>query len=132
LNALEGYIAELRGFRRYTREEYAREPGLHHLAERFLHLACECALDIAHHLISDEGYRQPANYRDAMAVLDEEGVLPTDLAERLKRWMGFRNVLVHFYVDLDHGRTFDAIEHDLPDLEEFARALSPLLGPDDD
>ena len=46
-----------------------REPGLHHLAERFLHLACECVLDIAHHIISDEGYRQPETYRDDAALL---------------------------------------------------------------
>lgn len=131
LSALENFIAELHEFRRYPREQYAREPALHHLAERFLHLACECVLDIAHHVIADQGYRQPANYRDAMAVLAEEGVLGADLAERLKRWMGFRNVLVHFYVALDHGRTFDAIQDDLRDLEDFARALAPLLGPDE-
>lgn len=130
LSALESYIAELRAFRRYTREDYMRESAVHHLAERFLHLACECVLDITHHVIADRGYRQPENYRDAMAVLAEEGILGTELAERLKRWMAFRNVLVHFYVNLDHGRTFDALVDDLGDLEQFSRALASLLGPE--
>jgi uncharacterized protein YutE (UPF0331/DUF86 family) len=124
---LEGYLAELRPFRERSREEFAREPALHHLAERFLHLACECVLDIAQHVISDQGYRQPVNYKDAIEILREEGLLDVGLAERLKRWMGFRNLLVHVYLEIDHGRSYDAIGEDLGDLEEFAAAMAPLL-----
>lgn len=47
LDALEGYLAELRTFQSVRREDFVREPALHHLAERFLHLACESVLDIA-------------------------------------------------------------------------------------
>ena len=39
----------------------------------------------------------------------------------------FRNVLVHFYLDLDHGRTYDAIANDLGDLREFMVAMAALL-----
>jgi uncharacterized protein YutE (UPF0331/DUF86 family) len=128
LSALEGYLAELRPFCQRSREEFVREPALHHLAERFLHLACECVLDIAQHLISDQGYRQPANYKDAIEVLREEGVLDAGLAERLKRWMGFRNLLVHIYLEIDHGKSYDAIREDLGDLQEFAAVMARLLG----
>jgi uncharacterized protein YutE (UPF0331/DUF86 family) len=89
-----------------------------------LHLACECVLDIAQHVISDQGYRQPANYKDAMEILRQEGLLTADLGARLQRWMGLRNVLVHLYAEIDHGRTFDAIALDLGDLEQFAAATA--------
>lgn len=127
LDALESYLAELRSFERYSREEFVREPALHHLGERFLHLACECILDIAHHVIAQQGYRQAASYKDSMDVLREEGLLDAALCERLKGWMGFRNVLVHFYLDIDHGRSWDALR-DLGDLEAFAAAMARLLG----
>lgn len=127
LSALEGYLVELRTFRRFPRTEFAREPALHHLAERYLHLACECALDLAHHVIAQLGLRQPTNYRDAMVILAEERLLTEDLSLRMQRWMGFRNVLVHFYVDVDHGRAWDAIGHDLEDLAAYAVALAKLL-----
>ncbi len=55
LNALEGYLSDLRPFAKRSRDEFTRESGLHHLAERLLHLACECVIDIAHHIIADEG-----------------------------------------------------------------------------
>ena len=127
LSALENYLAELHSFRERSREEFVREPALHHLAERFLHLACECVLDIAHHLVSDGGYRQPGSYRDTIEVLSEEGVLDSELTERLKRWMGLRNILVHLYMEIDHGRVYDAIQEDLQDLEEFAARAAQWL-----
>jgi uncharacterized protein YutE (UPF0331/DUF86 family) len=128
LDALEGYLAELRSFQSVSREDFVREPALHHLAERFLHLACESILDIAQHVIADQGYRQAQSYKDAMDVLCEEGWIGRDLADRLKGWMGFRNVLVHLYLEIDHGRTYDAIRDDLGDLEQLAVAMAPLLG----
>ena len=54
LNALESYITELHACRRYSREDYVRESAVHHLAERFLHLACECTLGTVHHVIADQ------------------------------------------------------------------------------
>lgn len=129
LSALEGYLTELRSFRDTTREEFVREPALHHLAERFLHLACECVLDIAHHLISDQGYRQATSYRSAIEILAEEHLLSEDLSARLQGWMGFRNVLVHFYMDIDHGKSYEAIQEDLGDLEEFGAVIARLLQP---
>lgn len=128
LSALNEYLAFLRPFRKHSREEFASNPAVHHLAERYLHLACECVLDIAHHVISERGYRQPVSYKDAIDVLREAGHLDASLASRIQNWMGLRNVLVHLYLAIDHGRVHDAIVEDLEDIQEFARSLAPLLG----
>jgi uncharacterized protein YutE (UPF0331/DUF86 family) len=124
---LDSYLTELRTFRSRSEEEYVREPALHVLAERYLHLACEAVGDMAHHVIADQGYRQPASYKDAIAVLREEDLIDDDLARRLADWMGFRQVLVHLYLDIDHRRTWAAIREDLGDLERFAAAMTRLL-----
>jgi len=127
LRALETYLAELRTFLAESRDEFVREPSLHHLAERYLHLACESVLDISHHVIADQGYRQPGSYKDAIDVLLQEGLLDADLAGRLKRWMGLRNLLVHLYLEIDHGRIYDAIAEDLVDLQAFASLMARML-----
>ena len=49
------------------------------------------------------------------------------LAKRLKGWMGFRNVLVHLYLEIDHDRSYDTICNELGDLEEFRRSMGRLL-----
>lgn len=104
LSTLESYLAELRSFRSYPREQFVKEPALHHLAERYLHLACEAVLDAY-----------------------EEEIIDRDLSRRLQRWMGFRNVLVHLYLEIDHGRVYDAIQEDLGDLEAFAASMARFL-----
>lgn len=133
LSALDGYLAELRAFQDRSREEFIASPGLHHLAERYLHLACECVLDIAQHVISDLGLRQAEGYKDSIAVLGEEGILETELAEALERWMGLRKVLVHLYLKIDHGRIYDAIVSGTEDLKRFADRMGRFLedGPGD-
>ncbi len=127
LSALEGYLAKLESFTRYSREEFLGDEDVHHLAERYLHLACECMLDVAQHVISDMGYRQPEGYRDTMDVLREEGVLEEDLAERLKGWIGFRNILVHLYTEIDHAVSYRALVEGLDDLKDFGSKMAPFL-----
>jgi uncharacterized protein YutE (UPF0331/DUF86 family) len=129
LDALESYLTELRKFREVSREEFVREPALHHLAERYLHLACESVLDIAHHVIADQGYRQAESYKSAIDVLEEERLIDGGLVGALKEWMAFRNVLVHLYLSIDHGRVYDVILEDLGDLEAFAASMVRLLQP---
>jgi uncharacterized protein YutE (UPF0331/DUF86 family) len=127
LSALESYLAELRSFRDVSREQFTGEPALHHLAERYLHLACEAVLDIAQHVIADRGYPQASSYRNAIEVLEEEGLIDEGLSERLQRWMGFRNILVHLYLEIDHSRVYDAIREDLGDFEAFAAIMIRFL-----
>lgn len=128
LSALEQYLSDLRSFRNHSQEDFVRDGRLHHHAERLLHLACECMLDIAHHVIADTRLRQPGSYKDAIDVLREARHIDADLAERLKDWMGFRNVLVHFYLHVDHGRVYEAIRDDLGDIEDFVMGIAKLLG----
>lgn len=129
LDALESYVAELRDFRQIPREEFIREPAIHHLAERYLELACECVLDIGRHVIADQGYRQASSNRNVIEVLAEEGLLDQELSERLQEWMGLRNVLVHLYLEIDHDVIYETIEKDLEDLDAFAAYMVKLLRP---
>ncbi len=109
------------------RKLFIAERDEHHLAERYLHLAIESALDIANHLISDAGFEAPDTYRDAFAILTRHGVLDDELGKRLQSWAGMRNVLVHLYLDIDHGITWDAICNDLADLRRLAEIAAAKL-----
>ena len=124
LSALNRYCERLAGFRQLSREEFLADEDVYQLAERYLHLVCESMLDIAQHVISDVGFRQPEDYKDTMEVLREEAILDDKLAARLKEWMGFRNVLVHLYLRIDHNRSYDAIQESLEDPRSFAERMA--------
>lgn len=120
LEALRGYLADLAAFREASEQEFVAEPALHHLAERYLHLAIEACLDLANHWIAEKALPTPDADRDTFTVLEKEGELTPDAAERLRGWAGLRNVLVHEYVDIDHSITYRAIREELGDLEALA------------
>jgi uncharacterized protein YutE (UPF0331/DUF86 family) len=113
-------LQRLAAFRNVAQTEFVEEPALHHLAERYLHLAVEAVLDLANHWIADRGLPTPDANRDTFTVLEKAGELQPDLAERLRGWAGFRNVLVHEYLQIDHAIAYRAIREELDDLESFA------------
>ena len=129
LDALAGYLDRLRSLGEAEESEYLADPGIHDLAARYLHLAAEAALDLANHWIADRGLRTPDSNRDSFTVLEEAGELDVVLAERMRGWAGFRNVLVHEYINIDHRIAYAAIRDELDDLAEFQLWASAKIAP---
>lgn len=127
IDALLRYVDRLEKFSSITRGAFEQDPDTHHLAERYLHLAMESVLDIANHLIADAGLELPETYRDAFVVLARHGIIEAELGKRLQLWAGFRNVLVHAYLAIDHGMAWDSITNDLGELREFAAVAAAQL-----
>jgi uncharacterized protein YutE (UPF0331/DUF86 family) len=124
LAKLEELLRDLRLLARHDREHFLADRGLQAQAERWLQLCAECALDLAHHLIAERGWKTPATYREAFEILRSEGVLDAELAEQMQGWAGLRNVLAHLYLEVDHARLYAILRDDLDQLERYARALA--------
>ena len=127
LAGLHGYLEKLRAFQHTSEQEFRSSPALHDLAERYLHLAVECVLDLGNHTIAEKRLPTPDTNQDTFTRLEEAGEIPGELAARLRAWAGFRNILVHQYLDIDHGIAWRAIQKDLGDLEAFARWATTRL-----
>jgi uncharacterized protein YutE (UPF0331/DUF86 family) len=65
------------------------------------------------------GLGAPASSREAFDVLATADLVTPDLVIRLKRMVGFRNVAVHRYTDLDIAVVERVIRVGLNDLSEF-------------
>lgn len=124
LARLEELLISLRELSKVEREKFLVDRPLQAQAERWLHLAAECALDLANHLIADRGWQTPGTYREAFRTLEQRGVLAPELAKKMEAWAGLRNVLVHMYLDVDHATIHDILRNDLDELEAFARAVA--------
>ena len=111
------------------RERFVADEDIHLKAERCLQLAIQAILDIGTHIIADRGLDRPAGYEDIVPQLGRAGILPADLVERLSGMAGLRNILVHDYLVVDHGRMFDDLTAGLSDFEDFARAVEAVVSP---
>lgn len=85
--------------------------------------AIEGCVRVAQHLLASEGLGVPDTNADAFRQLAEHEVLDAAVAAAMARAVGFRNVLVHEYADVDDRRVVSQLGG-LDDLEEFARQVT--------
>ncbi len=125
LAEIETHVRELRTLAdpARLREDVKEERFVVHT----LQLAIQAALDAASHVVSDERLGEPSTYRELFTLLEGAGWLPPDLAERLRRMTGFRNVLVHGYASIELDIVEEVLAERLDDLVEFAGAVRGRL-----
>lgn len=92
-----------------------------------LFLALQEAISVATHWLADEGWEVPQSYGDVFTVLGRRGVIPDDLAARLRSAVGVRNLIAHRYVALDIDRLHSFAASDLDDLTRFCATLAAHL-----
>lgn len=87
-----------------------------------LRRACETSIDLAMHLVATRRLGVPQESRNAFELLRDAGVIDSDLAERLRRMVGFRSIAVHEYRRRSREILESVIRERLGDFAEFARA----------
>ncbi|MGH3672068.1 MAG: type VII toxin-antitoxin system HepT family RNase toxin [Pseudonocardiaceae bacterium] len=90
-------------------ERLRRERPTRHIVERVLSQIVELAGSINTHIVAARLGRSPRSYADSFDEAARVGVLQWDLAIALRPSAGMRNVLVHDYLEVDHGRIAAAI-----------------------
>jgi uncharacterized protein YutE (UPF0331/DUF86 family) len=123
LNKKESIERCIRQIRRY----YA-EPSELPFADDFLkqdaialnrQRAAEQCIDLANHVVRVKRLGIPKQSRDGFGMLRAAGVISAPLARNLEAMVGFRNVLVHDYQNLDLNVMQDVIDYRLGDFIEF-------------
>ncbi len=93
-----------------------------------LQRACQAAIDLAMHLVREHELGVPQKSRDAFALLEEQGALDPDLSGRLQRMVGFRNVAVHDYQELNLDIVQSIVENRLSDFTQFTERVLTTNG----
>ncbi len=127
LRKLREIVRNLREVRGVPREEFVASFRHHWLAERGLQLAAENLFDVGNHLLVGHFNVSPSDYEDVIRKLGEQGVLSAGLAARLRGLAGFRNILVHGYLELDENRVYDALHGELETLLDFVNEVEDFL-----
>ncbi len=112
-----------------VREEYANNPDrlgdLTRQDSMVLNVqrACEAAIDLAMHRVAQLRLGVPQTSREAFVLLERAGILTSETGRRMRAMVGFRNVAVHAYQELQLTILRSVIEEHLGDFETFLREL---------
>ncbi|MFB3133555.1 MAG: DUF86 domain-containing protein [Rhodothermales bacterium] len=93
-----------------------------------LQRACQAVIDLAMHLVHVHHLGVPQDSRDAFTLLIDANLLEAALGERLKRMVGFRNIAIHDYRQLNLDVVKALIEHSLGDLTLFTKIVLKTRG----
>jgi len=85
--------------------------------------ACEATIDGAMHLVRVRRLGIPQETREAFDLLERAGALDPELAQRLKKMVGFRNIAVHDYQKLNMDIVRHIVAERPNDFLEFSRRL---------
>ena len=121
LSKLDENLGLLETFRvtgiRDKRDEWAVRYGLLESIQVVIDVACE--------IVVRRNLGNPDSYRSCIELLARHQVLDTELSSRLVSMVGFRNLLVHEYDNIDPKRLINGLD-ELGDFRQFASSVAHL------
>ena len=87
---------------------------------------CEQALDVANILVRERQFGMPQSSRDSFKLLVDAGLIDPALGSSLQRMIGFRNIAVHQYQQLDLAIVEAILRRDLDHLLAYSGAIAKL------
>jgi uncharacterized protein YutE (UPF0331/DUF86 family) len=88
--------------------------------------ACEQAIDLANYVVKLLKLGIPNDSAEGFALLANKKIISNDLAEKLRKMIGFRNIAVHEYQKINLDITASVVEKNLDDLLQFAQDILKL------
>ena len=123
LRFLREYLGDLEEYKTISLIDYQTNKKDQRFVERTLHLACECCLDIAAHVISRLGLREPKDNKDLFVVLHENKIISEAVHTAMVKMAKFRNIVVHDYARIEPEVVMGILKKNLSDFNHFAREI---------
>ena len=127
LARMDTYLSQIREFSKISGNEYQKNWKTQRIVERTLQILVEECIDIANHIIADEGLRLPAGYADTFQVLMENRIINKKLSATMEKMAKFRNVIIHQYEKIDPGIVVAILHKNLADFERYKKAIIKYL-----
>lgn len=93
-----------------------------------LQRAIQAALDLAAHIVASEALGMPETVRENFTILQDRNIIGSELARKMEKMTGFKNIAVHDYQALDLEILKSILANNLKDLEDFYTAVLKCYG----
>lgn len=97
------------------------------LLERSVQVITEAILDVCRHIASVKGWGPAASYADFVKLMTEHNVITRELADELKGFVTWRNIIAHRYLEVDHKRLYEDSKRLGSAVNEFEKQVASYL-----
>ena len=95
--------------------------------ERLFQLAIQAAIDIGSFILATKSSPPPRSYKEIFQQLGTLSIIPHKFADKLAQMAGFRNILVHLYMEVDDEKVYQFLQEDLPIFDQFTQYIGQYL-----
>jgi hypothetical protein len=127
LDALEGYLEELKSILPLDFEEYQRNFERRRACECLLQISIETVIDVCSLLVKGMRLGLPGEEDDLFDKLHRAGVISEHMRDKLRKMKGLRNILVHEYARVDDRLVYGALWERLHDFAQFKHEILGFL-----
>lgn len=110
-----------------SRQRIISDPWLQKGIKYSLQTAIEAMIDISYHVAAKKYNYPPKDARDALRLLRENNVISPAEYATYTAMIGFRNRLVHGYLEVSPERLYNIISKQMEDFERFVKSILTLL-----
>jgi uncharacterized protein YutE (UPF0331/DUF86 family) len=106
---------EYQGYEQEFHSNYTKQDSIILNLERL----SQASIDIATHIVRVKKLGVPQTSRDVFILLEKENLISEELSHQMQSMVGFRNIAVHTYRELDLEIVIQIIKSNLEDFYEF-------------
>ncbi len=92
-----------------------------------LYQAIQACMDLANHLVSDEGWGLPGSYGETADILVRQKVISSEQAAIFHDMISFRNRIVKDFAEIDFNRVHEIMTSHLQDIDAFIMSVVEYL-----
>jgi uncharacterized protein YutE (UPF0331/DUF86 family) len=127
LTLLREHVARARRRRPDTFATLESDVDLQDALALSLFVSIQEALDIAFHIVADEGWGVPASYAESFEILAKKAVLDLDLSRQLAATAALRNRIAHGYASVELERLWRELPIGLAALDRYAAQIAEYV-----
>lgn len=100
LDFLEAELKDYAQFKEITKQQYLRDRDKRRNVERWIENVINSSVDISKVILTFEEISIPDTYRGIVSAISSVEGLENVKAEEISRWVRFRNIIAHEYLDI--------------------------------
>ena len=127
LQELDRILRELRKYEDLTWDEFIKSLSQRWIVERGLMAAAAMIFDVADHILGGHFGQYAESYEQSLEMLHDVRVFSDDLYGQMRGLGGFRNILVHGYLEIDPQHVYENLGKGLRVFPRYGQAILAWL-----
>ncbi len=122
-NKLDQLLEILRELKEIEKKEFLSNYKNYFTAQRALEISINICIDIGNHIVTLTNKEKPETFTDIMKILAKYEIINNEVETQFTKMVRFRNLLGHFYLEIDNEIIYNILQNNLNDFNSFKEAI---------